>query len=375
MFVSRCLVPRFGIQILDLKRAIADSKATFKSDSKAALSKVRCIAQEIAHRALFEIVSGFPVLHKGTMENAPVLVVGSFVQDLTFGTQSFPMPGETVVGKFTTGPGGKGSNQAVAARRAGADVRFVGAVGRDAFADSVRTFYEGEGIDAVLAEYPNEATGTAAILVNDSGENEIVVALGANERLSPGDIPEGIIRSSSMLICQLECNLDAVKNALARASQAGVLRILNPAPMRPDFDPALLGQADIFIPNETEFAALLALLERPVPDNQDPASLPGDRLDACCRSLGPPIVLVTLGAHGVHLSTPEGWERIPAVSGVKAIDTTGAGDAFVGAFAAGLLRFNGQHAEAARFATKASAICVSREGTAPAMARLEEIER
>jgi len=296
------------------------------------------------------------------------------VQDLTFGTRDFPRSGETVLGKFTTGPGGKGSNQAVAARRAGAEVSYIGAVGRDAFGESARRFHELEGIDALLAEFSEEATGTAAILINEAGENEIVVALGANEFLSASDVPCDVVASASILICQLECNLAAVEHALRLAGEAGVLRILNPAPMRSDFDPALLELADVFIPNEMEFLALLELLGLPRVQDQDPAALPGEELDRLCRDLGPPTVIVTLGAHGAHLSTPQGWQRIPAVAGVDAIDTAGAGDAFVGAFAAGLLRFEGSYAQAARFASRAAAICVSRRGTAPAMARLEEIE-
>lgn len=329
--------------------------------------------RETVFACFFAFVFGGGFVHTGWMQDGSILVVGSFVQDLTFGTRSFPKPGETVLGKFTTGPGGKGSNQAVAARRAGAEVAFVGAVGCDPFADAVRLFYEREGIEAELAEYEDDATGTAAILLNEAGENEIVVALGANERLVPSDVPDGLVSGASILICQLESNLEAVGDVLRRAGEAGVLRILNPAPMRADFDPALLELCEIFIPNETEFVALLRLLEIEMPEGEDPASLSGEALDGLCRRLGPPAVIVTLGAHGAHLSTPDGWERIPAVSGVDAVDTSGAGDAFVGAFAAGLLRFDGSYAEAGRFASKAAAICVSRLGTAPAMAKMEEI--
>ncbi|MGE9291267.1 MAG: PfkB family carbohydrate kinase, partial [Puniceicoccales bacterium] len=186
-----------------------------------------------------------------------ILVVGSFVQDLTFSTQRFPAPGETVVGQFLTGPGGKGSNQAVAARRAGGAVTFVGAVGRDTFAQSVREFYKSEEIEAILPEYPDSSTGTAGILCDQSGQNEIVVALGANERLAPADIPDSLIEGREIVVCQLECNLEAVESVLRRASAPTTTRILNPAPLRKEASTDLFQHCDILIPNETEFLGIL----------------------------------------------------------------------------------------------------------------------
>ena len=308
------------------------------------------------------------------MNPSPILVVGSFVQDLTFSTQRFPSPGETVVGQFFTGPGGKGSNQAVAARRAGADVTFVGAVGADAFAQSVREFYQEEGIHAALAEYRDASTGTAGILFDNSGQNEIVVALGANDFLSPHDIPDELLAESEILVCQLECNLVAVKSVLERAGRNSVTRILNPAPLREELPLDLLQSTDILIPNETEFIGLLERLEGSAPTEEELPHLSPDELGNLCRKLGPPTVLVTLGRHGVHLWSETRNERIPAVEGVKVVDTTGAGDAFVGAFAAGMQRFPDDLPAAARFANRAAALSVTRQGTAPAMARLEEIE-
>lgn len=308
------------------------------------------------------------------MRSSPILVVGSFVQDLTFATSRFPGPGETVVGKFLTGPGGKGSNQAIAARRAGAEVTFIGAVGKDSFADSVRKFYEEEGVNAPLAEYGEQSTGTAGILFDDSGQNEIVVALGANDLLSPEDIPTALIESSEIIVCQLECNLEAVQSVFSRASQPTVTRILNPAPFRAEFPQEILDDTDILIPNETEFLALLDREGVPTPAEEDLPGLSPADFDSLCRKLKIETVLVTMGKNGVHISTPDGFERIPAVAGLKVVDTTGAGDAFVGAFAAGLQRFDHDLTAAARFATKAAGLSVTRQGTAPAMARLEEIE-
>ena len=308
------------------------------------------------------------------MNSLPILVVGSFVQDLTFSTPRFPAPGETVVGEFITGPGGKGSNQAVAAKRAGAEVIFIGAVGRDAFAKSVREFYQVEGIDAPLAEYEDSATGTAGILFNAEGENEIVVALGANDRLQPSDVPDEILEKAGLLVCQLECNLGAVADILKRAGEKGVTRILNPAPLRPELSADLIELSDILIPNESEFLAVLRILGLGDYSEADLATMDGDEMHSLCRKIGPKTVLVTLGGNGVHLSTETEWKRIPAVANVKVVDTTGAGDAFVGAFAAGMQRYEGDLLKAASFANRAAALSVTRKGTAPAMATLAEIE-
>ncbi|MEM0964649.1 MAG: ribokinase [Verrucomicrobiota bacterium] len=308
------------------------------------------------------------------MKSAPILVVGSFVQDLTFSTARFPSPGETVVGEFITGPGGKGSNQAVAARRAGSEVIYVGAVGRDAFASEVRKFYQTEGIVAHLAEYAEKATGTAGILFDESGENEIVVALGANADLSPSDISDDDVASAGLLVCQLECNLDAVADVMKRTGEKGIKRILNPAPLRPDLPVELIHMADFLIPNESEFVAVLKKLGIESLPTDEIATLSGEELDSLCRKVGTETVLVTLGGNGAHLSTENFWERIPAEEGVVPVDTTGAGDAFVGAFSAGLQRFDNDPLKAAQFANRAAAISVTRKGTAPAMATLEEIE-
>lgn len=308
------------------------------------------------------------------MKNQKILVVGSFVQDLTFATRSFPRPGETVVGEFLTGPGGKGSNQAVAARRAGASCTFVGAVGEDAFAEAVRKFYREEGIEAPLAVYPEASTGTAGILFDESGQNEIVVALGANDFIQPEDISDTLIENSSLVVCQLECNLKTVEDLLRRSRQAQRTTILNPAPLRADLNPTILENCDILIPNESEFCALLGTVLQKTIQTEEVAAMPPDELNKLCRQIGPSVVLVTLGQHGVHVSTPNKYHRIPACGGIKAIDTTGAGDAFVGAFAAEYVRSNGEVKTAAEFANVAAAIAVTRKGTAPAMAYQKEIE-
>lgn len=304
-----------------------------------------------------------------------VIVVGSFVQDLTWNCQNFPQAGETVIGTFASGPGGKGSNQAVAAGRAGTATLFVGAVGADTFAADARAFYKAEKIAARFIEKPPHATGTAAILVSSTGQNEIVVALGANAHLSKADLPAKLFAGAQVVVTQLESNLAAAAHTLKTARAAGALAVLNPAPMRPDFDPAILRHADILIPNETEFTAVVNLM--PVTGIDDfteekLAALGYDDIHALSRTFGPPVVIVTLGKRGCLVSQETGFTFIPAHK-VKAVDTTGAGDAFVGGFAAGLVKFKGDLLSAARFGVAVAALSVTKRGTAPAMPRAKEI--
>lgn len=310
-----------------------------------------------------------------------VAVVGSFVQDLTFHCHGFPRPGETVVGQFITGPGGKGSNQAVAAARAGARTTFVGAVGCDAFAADARAFHAAEGIDCRTVEKAELPTGTAGILVDaNTGQNIIVVALAANGALAPADIEShaDALRGAAVVVTQLEANLEAAAHALRLARAAGTLTLLNPAPMRADFRPALLADVDVLIPNETEFAALVNVLGlapgAAAFTEADLAALAPDALHGLCRRFGLPTLLVTLGARGCFLSAAGVCQHLPAVPGLRPVDTTGAGDAFVGAFAAALAGGGWEKlGDAARFANAAAALSVTRPGTARAMPRRAEI--
>lgn len=318
------------------------------------------------------------------MDTTPqVVVVGSFVQDLTYHCTEFPRPGETVIGQFVTGPGGKGSNQAVAAARAGASVAYIGAVGCDAFGAGARAFQETAGIAWCAAEKTAQPTGTAGILVNSHGQNEIIVSLDANNALSPADIDAhaAVLRGAAVLVTQLEANLIAEAHAMRLARAAGVTVILNPAPMRADFDPALLADVNILIPNETEFCALVHLLPQTRSevaagfDDRQLELLPEADLHALCRRFGLETVIVTLGKRGCFVSRTAGYALIPAMPGIKAVDTTGAGDAFVGAFAAALAEFGAEEIErAARFANAGAALSVTKAGTAPAMPYRPEID-
>ena len=311
------------------------------------------------------------------MSSPPIVVVGSFVQDLFFDTPSFPRPGQTVIGRFRTGPGGKGSNQAVAAARAGGTTAFVGALGFDAFADGAKEFLTAEGVQHHVTAKSEHATGTAAILVDATGQNQIVVALGANDAILPAELPAELIAGARIVVSQLEIFLPTALEALRIAKAGGATTILNPAPMRADFDPAMLELTDMLVPNETEFAALVNMMPRFGRSDfseEELAALEPAALHAMCRRLGPGIVLVTLGARGCFLSLPDRCVTIPSVTGIKVVDTTGAGDAFVGAFAAGFVEFEGDAERAARFANAAAAISVTRPGTAPAVAKRSEID-
>ncbi len=306
-----------------------------------------------------------------------VVVVGSFVQDLTWQCAAFPKPGETIIGNFTTGPGGKGSNQAVAAGRAGAPTLFIGAVGRDAFASDAKAFYSAEDIAARFVEKPKHATGTAGIIVNATGQNEIIVALGANAHLAKTDFDSALITGAKIVVTQLESNLSTTAFVLKIARASGVTTVLNPAPMRADFDPSILKHVDVLIPNEAEVTALVNLL--PATGRKDFTEtalslLSNDALHALCRALGPSVVIVTLGKRGCLVSQASGPVFIPAHR-VKAVDTTGAGDAFVGGFAAGFVRFSADIAAAARFGGAVAALSVTKPGTAPSMPTRHELEK
>lgn len=288
-----------------------------------------------------------------------------------------------MIGQFLTGPGGKGSNQAVAAARAGGKVAFIGAVGRDAFGSGARAFQEAEGIRWLAAAKSDRPTGAAGILVNSYGQNEIIVSLDANNSLTREDVDAhaDALRSAVVVVTQLEANLDAEAHAMQIARRGGATVILNPAPMRPDFDAALLANVDILIPNETEFAALMNGL----PPSQNAAgegfdeqkleTLADEELHKLCRLLGVATVIVTLGGRGCFVSREAGHALIPAIKGIVAIDTTGAGDAFVGAFAAALAEMGTEQIEqAAWFANAGAALSVTRSGTAPAMPKRVEID-
>ena len=295
-----------------------------------------------------------------------VVVLGSVNADLVLRCAQLPLPGQTVHGRdFETLPGGKGANQAVAAARLGAAVSFIGCVGGDEFGRSARELLAAEGIDTQhLHLIDGVRTGVAMILVDDAGQNCIALAAGANAALSVAhiDAASATIQGAALLICQLESPVPVVQRAIALARAAGVPVLLNPAPMQ-QLPSGLLAQVDILVPNETEAAALLDLP-------------PGAGFDAAAaatqlRALGPRTVIVTLGASGVQIASDEIELHLEAPK-VRAVDTTGAGDTFIGAYAAARCEGAGEIA-AIELAQRAAAISVTRAGAIAAMPRRSEL--
>lgn len=300
-----------------------------------------------------------------------VLVMGSFVADLAFRAARVPAWGETLMGEsFALGPGGKGSNQAVAAARAGASVRFFSKLGNDAFGQIARDIWAADGIDATLVGASETPTGAAAILIDAArGENAIIVVPGACFTLTPADVDKAAreIESAAVFLTQLELPIDTVERGLRIARAAGVPTILNPAPAPSSSLPdALIAHSDYFIPNETEAALLTGL---PV-ETIEQAEAAADVLLA--RGAGN--VILTLGGRGSLVRTGNRQSTlVPPFTAGRVLETTGAGDAFCGAFAAALAE--GLTAvEAARFASACAGISVTRPGTANSMPKRAEIE-
>jgi ribokinase len=296
----------------------------------------------------------------------PLVVLGSVNADLVLRCQRLPLPGETVNGEsFSTLQGGKGANQAVAAARLGAQVGFIGCVGDDDFGRAARQTLQQEGMDTShLHTMPGVPTGVAMILVEASGQNCIALSPGANAQLTTAhvDAAAQMICQAGLLVCQLESPLPAVLRAVALARQAGVPVLLNPAPAQP-LPAELLAGVDVLVPNESEAAALLGETSLVGFDARGAA--------ARLRALGPGIVLVTLGAAGVQLDDGSHPQHLPAPR-VQAVDTTGAGDTFIGAFSAA--RCAGlSTAYAVAFAQQAAALSVTRRGAIASMPTRAEV--
>ncbi len=297
-----------------------------------------------------------------------IVVFGSFVADLTGRCDRFPEAGETVMGtSFRSGPGGKGSNQAVAAHRAGADVTLVTKLGKDAFGQMATAFYQAEDMDTrwLLTDDEN-ATGAALIMVCEAtGQNEILVVPGACSHITREDISsrEALIASADLLLLQMEINPDALEEIIRMAHGHGVRLVLNPAPAQP-IDDALLAMIDTVTPNETEACALTGVR---VTDRASARVAAEVFLRKGVRN-----VVITLGSHGVYVTDGTREELYPRLE-VQAVDTTGAGDAFNGGFVKALA--DGKDIfEAARWGNCTGALSVTRRGTAPAMPRREKIE-
>ena len=295
-----------------------------------------------------------------------ILVIGSSNTDMTIKGDRLPVPGETITGGiFYMGPGGKGANQAVAAKRLGGDVEFICKVGRDIFGDNALAGYEKEGIDISHVMRSEKASGTALILVDESGENCISVASGANGDITPADIDSvaDVIRSAGFLILQLEIPVESVLRAAKIAHEAGVYVILNPAPAC-ELPTELFKYISLMTPNRTEAQTLSGC---PVTDD---ATL--TQAVEKLRGYGVQDFVVTLGSKGSLVFKGGKAEMIPSLK-VKAVDATAAGDTFCGALCVGLSE-GLDLTDAARFATKASAITVTRPGAQNSIPTRDEIK-
>lgn len=297
-----------------------------------------------------------------------VVILGIFVADLAFMGDRMPKIGETIAGSgFKMGPGGKGSNQSVAAARAGAKVTFISKIGRDTFGEIAQKTWKAEGINAQVGLSDTDPTGVAFIYVNDkTGENAIIVYPGAAGTLSPADVDAAAaqIRGAKVFVTQLEQPVAAAQRALEIAKAAGVTTIFNPAPAEP-FPAALFPLCDYIAPNESEAAALVGFAL----DSLDDARRAGDALLA----KGARNALITLGERGALLHSRTNSIHVPAVAAGTVIDTAGAGDAFVGGFAAAIADGTAP-AEAVRFGCTVAGLSVTKRGTAPAMPSRAEID-
>lgn len=297
-----------------------------------------------------------------------VAILGVFVADTTFTADRQPEMGETILGRsFTLGPGGKGSNQAVAAGRAGADVHFIARLGRDAFADMALSVWSEAGVTPAVIQC-DEPTGAAMIFIETgSGDNAIIVAPGAAGGITPADVEAqaDVIAGSAVFVTQLEQPMDAAMHGLQIARGADVTTILNPAPAAtlPD---GMLALCDYITPNETEAQALSGIAVSDLSSARAAA-------DALLRLGVARAVIVTLGAQGVLYHDAERSVSIPAVTAGSVVETTGAGDAFNGAFATALAEGR-DPVDAARFGCACAGLSVTRPGAAASMPTRAEID-
>src|ERR1035441_3661854 len=297
-----------------------------------------------------------------------VTVMGSFVADLAFRTEKLAAWGETFMGNsFQLGPGGKGSNQAVAAARAGARVSFISKLGNDPFGDLARDLYSTEGIDTRHLLTTTTATGAAAILLDaHSGENSIIVVPGACFELTPQEVDTmtALIAASAIFVTQLELALPTVEHGLSLARSLNVPTILNPAPAC-KLPASIFPLCDYITPNESEAEILTGI---------HVSTLAGaERAADALLALGVRNVILTLGAQGAFVKNATTATLIPTFNAGPVVETTGAGDAFNGGLAVALAEGK-DILDAARFGCAAAGLSVTRPGTAPSMPHRPEID-
>ncbi len=258
-----------------------------------------------------------------------IAVIGSNMVDLITYTDRMPLKGETIEApKFSMGFGGKGSNQAVAAARLGADVMMLTKVGDDVFGPNTKQNYIDNGIDAKFVDIvPGTSSGVAPIFVDSSAENCIFIIKGANAQLLPSDIDKAAedLKKCKLIVLQLEVPLETVYHAIEFGAQHGIETLLNPAPAALDLDLSQCVKATFLVPNETELATLTNL---PTENKEHIIQAARSLIDKGIKT-----VVVTMGKRGSMLVTKDMAEHIPGFDRVKALDTTGAGDSFIGSFA------------------------------------------
>jgi ribokinase len=284
-----------------------------------------------------------------------VVVIGSLNMDLVANVPRYPQAGETLRGsRFRLFPGGKGANQAVAAARLGASVAMVGRVGDDPFGPAVRDSLRSSGVDTTHVQTdPAAATGVGIIAVDPAGQNHIIIVSGANDRVDEEDLrgAADLLAGARLLLLQFEIPMPIIEQAARQAHESGILVFLNPAPSAP-CPPDLLSLVDCIVPNELEAQAFTGVTITDVATAERAA----ERL----LELGIPRAIITLGERGCVCASQEGVWHEPALA-VKAVDTTAAGDAFIGGLAAAWVRGKPMR-EAVRFATCAAGLSVTRAG-------------
>lgn len=298
-----------------------------------------------------------------------IAVIGSYAVGMTIVGGHFPKPGETVPGRnFQMTHGGKGSNQAVAAARMGAEVIYGTCVGQDTFGDSALKMYEEEGIDAshVTRSRTGQSTGVGLIYVNESGENEIIIDFAANKEYSRENIDAMMpaIRQCRLVLMQLECSMDIVEYTAECCKKEGIPFVLNPAPYSPLKD-ELLANCTFLTPNESEARQILGL----APDDPIADEEVAERLYA----KGVRNVVMTLGSKGAYIRNENLKEKISGEK-VEAVDTTGAGDTFTGAFCVALAEGK-TIPEAVRFGNAAAGISVTKYGVVESIPTREEVNQ
>lgn len=297
-----------------------------------------------------------------------IVILGVFVADTAYRAERAPRMGETILGKaFALGPGGKGSNQAVAAGRLGADVTFLSKLGRDPFAEMALKTWAEAGVTPRVTQTDESYTGAAYIFIEEAtGDNAIIICPGAAATISAADVEAEaeLIRSASVFVTQLEQPMDAAVRALEIAREAGVTTVLDPAPAA-SLPEGMLALCDYVTPNESETEALTGMPVVTVEDAKAAAEV------FLAKGVG--TAVITIGEKGALLHSAARSEHVPPFDAGPVVETTGAGDAFNGGFTVALARGD-DPVEAVRFGAATAGISVTRPGTAPSMPSLAEVE-